>query len=180
MQATFVQDLINSYKLLLDDKFLVVQSENATEDDLKSFHSSAYVDFLKKMNEKNIDQIDEEYELSEFGLSYDCPLLEKNYELIKCLAGSSLSAAKLLCANKCQVVINWFGGWHHAQRFHQSLFIIISLYVSYFRDSAEGFCYVNDIVIAIQKLSHTFQKVLYVDIDIHHGKICLRISEVNK
>lgn len=116
-----MQDLINSYKLLLDDKFLVVQSENATEDDLKSFHSSAYIEFLKKMNEQNIDYVDDyEDELSEFGLSYDCPLLEKNYNLIKCLAGGSLSAAKLLCANKCEIVINWFGGWHHGQRFHQN------------------------------------------------------------
>lgn len=38
------------------------------------------------------------------------------------------------------------------------------------RDAAEGFCYVNDIVIAIQHLSQTFRKVLYIDLDIHHGK----------
>lgn len=38
-----------------------------------------------------------------------------------------------------------------------------------FRDSAEGFCYVNDVVIAIQQLSKTFKKVLYIDLDIHHG-----------
>lgn len=37
------------------------------------------------------------------------------------------------------------------------------------RDSAEGFCYINDIVIAIQLLSQVFRKVLYVDLDIHHG-----------
>ena len=34
-----------------------------------------------------------------------------------------------------QVAINWGGGWHHAQR-----------------DEAAGFCYVNDIVLAIQQL----------------------------
>lgn len=117
MQAGVIQDLTNSYKLLLDDKFLVVQSEDATDDELKSFHSTAYVDFLKKMNDVDVEDTDEfEEELLEFGLAYDCPLLERNYDLIKCLAGGSISASKLLIANKCQVAINWFGGWHHAQR----------------------------------------------------------------
>lgn len=112
-----VQDLINSYKLLVDDKFLVVQSKDATEDELKSFHSSDYIDFLKRVNDEDIENIDDfEDELLEFGLSYDCPLLERNYELAKSLAGGSISAAKLLCSNKYQIAINWFGGWHHGQR----------------------------------------------------------------
>lgn len=38
-----------------------------------------------------------------------------------------------------------------------------------FRDEAEGFCYVNDIAIAIQRLRSQFQRVLYIDLDIHHG-----------
>ncbi len=50
------------------------------------------------------------------------------------------------------VAINWCGGWHHAQR-----------------DSAEGFCYVNDIVLCIHELRRTFNRVLYVDLDVHHG-----------
>ena len=35
--------------------------------------------------------------------------------------------------------------------------------------SASGFCYVNDIVIAILELLKYHQRVLYIDIDIHHG-----------
>lgn len=56
---------------------------------------------------------------------------------------------------------------------------IDNLWCSFFtfsRDSAEGFCYVNDIVIAIQLLSQMFKKVLYVDFDIHHGKTGVFIS----
>lgn len=34
---------------------------------------------------------------------------------------------------------------------------------------ASGFCYVNDIVIAILELLKYHPRVLYVDIDIHHG-----------
>ena len=38
-----------------------------------------------------------------------------------------------------------------------------------FRSSASGFCYCNDIVVAILKLMSTFKLVLYVDLDLHHG-----------
>lgn len=34
---------------------------------------------------------------------------------------------------------------------------------------ASGFCYINDIVLAVLELLKTFQRVLYVDIDVHHG-----------
>lgn len=34
---------------------------------------------------------------------------------------------------------------------------------------ASGFCYVNDIVMAILELLKVYARVLYVDIDIHHG-----------
>ena len=41
--------------------------------------------------------------------------------------------------------------------------IIIILFV------IAGFCYVNDIVLAILELLKYHQRVLYIDIDIHHG-----------
>ncbi len=36
-------------------------------------------------------------------------------------------------------------------------------------DQASGFCYVNDIVLAILELLKYHARVLYIDIDIHHG-----------
>lgn len=50
------------------------------------------------------------------------------------------------------IAINWSGGLHHAKKFE-----------------ASGFCYVNDIVIAILELLKCHPRVLYIDIDIHHG-----------
>lgn len=101
-----------------------MKSENASEDELKSFHSSAYIDFLKKCEDIDIDDAEEfENEMQEYGLSYDCPLLERNYSLVSTIAGGSVSAAQLLTANKCKIAINWFGGWHHAQRYF-SIFLI--------------------------------------------------------
>ena len=57
-----------------------------------------------------------------------------------------------LSPQSCDVAINWAGGLHHAKKFE-----------------ASGFCYVNDIVIAILELLKYHPRVLYVDIDIHHG-----------
>jgi len=50
------------------------------------------------------------------------------------------------------VAINWSGGLHHAKK-----------------AEASGFCYVNDIVLAILELLKYHPRVLYIDIDIHHG-----------
>ncbi|KAJ3000231.1 Histone deacetylase 8 [Globomyces sp. JEL0801] len=36
-------------------------------------------------------------------------------------------------------------------------------------DEAKGFCYVNDIVLALTLLREKFERILYLDIDIHHG-----------
>ena len=43
---------------------------------------------------------------------------------------------------------------------------------------ASGFCYANDIVLAILELLKHHRRVLYIDIDIHHGdgveEVCAR------
>lgn len=81
-------------------------------------------------------------------------------------------AARKLVAGTTDIAINWTGGLHHAKK-----------------AEASGFCYVNDIVLAILELLRyvrsafarrtdelTFirtrrvhARVLYIDIDIHHG-----------
>ena len=37
------------------------------------------------------------------------------------------------------------------------------------RDEASGFCYVNDAVLGILKLREKYDRVLYIDVDLHHG-----------
>ena len=50
-------------------------------------------------------------------------------------SGGSVAGASLLNENKAQVCLNWSGGMHHAKR-----------------AEASGFCYINDIVLAILEL----------------------------
>ncbi len=58
----------------------------------------------------------------------------------------------MLNNGKADICINWAGGLHHAKK-----------------AEAEGFCYVNDIVLGILELLKYNDRVLYVDIDVHHG-----------
>lgn len=37
------------------------------------------------------------------------------------------------------------------------------------KDMAAGFCIINDIVLGIMELQKTFDRVLYLDLDVHHG-----------
>ncbi|CAG4932780.1 unnamed protein product [Colias eurytheme] len=148
-RASMIHSLITAYKLT--EKMQIVNSVPATVEDLKLFHTERYLDHIKIL-----EVIDEDYmshtQDEEFGIGYDCPPVCEMYKLVSVIAGGSITAAKCLLLGIADVAINWCGGWHHAQR-----------------SGAEGFCYVNDIVLCIEKLKQKFQRVLYIDLDVHHG-----------
>ncbi|XP_046578893.1 histone deacetylase 8-like [Haliotis rubra] len=148
-RASMVHRLIEAYGLVKYMK--VIPPREATASELLQFHSPEYVQFLEKIS----DQEDEEkydQEAEQFGLTYDCPVHVGVYEYAVLVAGATVCAAELLVDGSCDIAMNWCGGWHHAKR-----------------DSASGFCYINDIVLGILKLRQRFDRVLYVDIDLHHG-----------
>ena len=91
-------------------------------------------------------------EREEFGLVDDCAPFPGVFEYACAVAGASLQGADLLARGSCSVAINWGGGRHHAKR-----------------DRADGFCFVNDVVLALLHLLRRFRRVLYFDIDVHHG-----------
>lgn len=68
------------------------------------------------------------------------------------MAGGSLTAARL--ALRHGIGFHVGGGFHHA-----------------FADHAEGFCYINDMAIAIERLraKDGLGRVLFVDVDVHQG-----------
>ena len=74
------------------------------------------------------------------------------YEFCQLSASGSIGGAARLNAGEADVVINWGGGLHHAKK-----------------SEASGFCYVNDCNLGILELLKCHQRVLYIDIDIHHG-----------
>uniref|UniRef100_A0A3P9LA67 Histone deacetylase n=1 Tax=Oryzias latipes TaxID=8090 RepID=A0A3P9LA67_ORYLA len=82
----------------------------------------------------------------------DCPVFDGLFEFCQLSAGGSVAGAVKLNKQQTDIAINWAGGLHHAKK-----------------SEASGFCYVNDIVLAILELLKYHQRVLYIDIDIHHG-----------
>ena len=74
------------------------------------------------------------------------------YDYSAIYAGASLDATRKLISGMSDIAINWSGGLHHAKKFEPS-----------------GFCYVNDIVLSIINLLRVHPRVMYTDIDLHHG-----------
>ncbi|KAJ7778800.1 histone deacetylase, partial [Mycena maculata] len=122
----------------------------ATQAELEAYHDHDYIDFLSRVTPQN--QSEMRQMIDQFNCGEDCPIFSDLYDFCRMYAGGSLAGARKLCAGTTDIAINWSGGLHHAKR-----------------GEASGFCYVNDIVLAILELLRYHPRVLYIDIDIHHG-----------
>uniref|UniRef100_A0A0G4F891 Histone deacetylase n=1 Tax=Chromera velia CCMP2878 TaxID=1169474 RepID=A0A0G4F891_9ALVE len=149
MQLT--HELVKSFGL--HKELEVIQHHKANELEIERFHGSEYIAFLSNIT---LDQtkLDWQGAARRFGVGEqtDCPIFEGLFDFQASCAGGSIQAARLLAAGKTDIAINWSGGLHHARK-----------------SEASGFCYVNDIVLGILELLNHFQRVMYIDIDIHHG-----------
>lgn len=88
-----------------------------------------------------------------YGFGYgDNPVFPDMWEASLMYTGASLDAAQAIVDGETRAAMNISGGLHHAHR-----------------DRAAGFCVFNDCAVAIHKLRERFDRVLYVDIDVHHG-----------
>lgn len=84
--------------------------------------------------------------------SVDCPPVEGIVEHSLATASGTVMGAVLLNARRTNLAIHWGGGMHHTKC-----------------GECSGFCYVNDIVLGIVELLRAHERVLYVDLDAHHG-----------
>jgi acetoin utilization deacetylase AcuC-like enzyme len=125
-----------------------VKAVPATFDELARFHAPDYLRLLEDASrgEMSLDML-----MAGLG-SADCPVFAGLHELAALAAGGTLQGARMLDAGEADVVFNPIGGFHHAGTAH-----------------AEGFCYVNDVVLACLWLADRGKKVACVDLDVHHG-----------
>ena len=114
------------------------------------FHSDDYINFLKVISPDNMG--DYTRQLQRFNVGEDCPVFDGLYEFCMLYTSGSIGGAARLNDDGADIVINWAGGLHHAKK-----------------AEASGFCYINDCVLAILELLKKHERVLYIDIDIHHG-----------
>lgn len=134
----------------LDQKMEVLKPFPARVSDLCRFHADDYISFLRAITPET--QHEQMRALKRFNVGEDCPVFDGLYAFCQTYAGGSVGGAVRLNHGHSDIVVNWAGGLHHAKKCE-----------------ASGFCYVNDIVLAILELLKYHTRVLYIDIDIHHG-----------
>lgn len=131
-------------------KMEIYRPHKATQDEMTKFHSDDYIRFLRSIRPDNMSEYNKQ--MQRFNVGEDCPVFDGLYEFCQLSAGGSVAAAVKLNKQASEICINWGGGLHHAKK-----------------SEASGFCYVNDIVLGILELLKYHQRVLYIDIDVHHG-----------
>ncbi len=147
LRASKVRATLDSMGLLNGDSKILVPVKPAERKDLERFHTPEYIDALKSAGEGNFS-----IDFLSMGLgTSDCPVFKGLYENSLWAAGATLTAVEMLINDKAFAVFNPSGGLHHA-----------------FPSKASGFCYVNDIVLGIKKLTEQGRRVLFLDIDVHH------------
>jgi len=121
-----------------------------SEEQMTKFHADDYIHFLQHVTLDNHGDYGTEQQ--RYNLDVDCPVFDGMFKFCQMYTGGSVGGAYKLNRQTADICINWSGGLHHAKK-----------------SEASGFCYVNDIVLAILELLKYHQRVLYIDIDIHHG-----------
>jgi len=111
----------------------IFRPKRAAAGDMTPFHSDDYVDFLQQVSPDNMGAKVDAFE--RFGVNEDCPIFDGLWEYCQTYTGGSLGGASRLAAGSTDIVLNWAGGLHHAKK-----------------TEASGFCYINDIVLAILEL----------------------------
>ncbi len=121
-----------------------------TRDELEWFHTPAYLDMLAKVaHARDLTQA-----ALAMGLGTpDCPVFPGMYDFARLAGGGTLTAARRLLSGEARHAFNPSGGFHHAAS-----------------DAAAGFCYLNDVTIALMELARNGRRVAFVDLDVHHGE----------
>ena len=140
--------LMEAYGLTALEGIYLLEPRKATVGEALSFHDPGYLEVLR-LAESGMWAPN----LLEHGLGPgDNPVFPGVYEWAMSVAGASIAAAEELKNDRAKIVFNIAGGLHHA-----------------LPARASGFCHVNDVVLAINRLLEGFSRIAYVDIDAHHG-----------
>jgi len=151
-RMSMTHSLVLNYGLTKD--MSCYKSRFADPAEILQYHSEDYIAFMSKISPAMLAGVEPlpsdgaRFNFSEF----DCPVFHGIFDFVRLVSGASIDAAKQLAVGTADIAINWSGGLHHARK-----------------AEASGFCYVNDIVLAILELLKVHARVVYIDVDVHHG-----------
>ncbi len=135
-----------SEQLGLIDKVNHLNATIASREILEMYHPPEFIDAVIQAGESNTPNY-------RYGLgTMDNPIFPGIYDAAARYVGATIDAAKEIEKGASNAFVI-SGGLHHAQRMQ-----------------ASGFCIFNDVVLAIMHIQKNIPcKVLYIDIDAHHG-----------
>ncbi len=142
-------DLLGDYGVL-DDALRVAAPEPATRAELARVHTPEYLDLVAEASRNP-----QAWVIPRAGLGTgDDPVFAGMYEASAHVAGSTLTAVRLVTSGGASRAMSIAGGLHHAHA-----------------DHASGFCVFNDLAVGIAAAldEDPALRVAYVDIDAHHG-----------
>ena len=122
----------------------LMQPRAASYEELISFHTPAYIEFVRERSANGQGFLD----------AGDTPAFRGIYEAAAYVVGATLNAVAAIMDGGCRRAFVPIAGLHHAGR-----------------DHAAGFCVFNDCGVAIELLRRNrgLTRIAYVDIDAHHG-----------
>ncbi|MGH3626031.1 MAG: acetoin utilization protein AcuC [Sciscionella sp.] len=118
----------------------------AADSELERFHRASYLRAVRLAPELGEDL--------PHGLgTEDNPIFTDMHAATALVVGGSLRAAREIASGRVRRAVNVSGGLHHAMPGH-----------------ASGFCVYNDCAVTISwLLDHGFDRIAYLDADVHHG-----------
>jgi acetoin utilization protein AcuC len=148
IRAKKVHKIVGSMGLLSGLGRSQVSPKPAEQAVLKKFHSARYLHALKETARGKFNP-----EALSMGIgSADCPVFRDMYDYSAMACGATLTGANMILSDSADIAFNPSGGLHHAGP-----------------ERASGFCYMNDMVLACMVLAEAAKRVLYLDVDVHHG-----------
>ncbi|MFQ5980124.1 MAG: acetoin utilization protein AcuC [Candidatus Heimdallarchaeota archaeon] len=130
----------------LSEQMRMFKPRQATHDELVTFHDPRYV--------KAVESVSATLEEAQvYGLgTMECPVFPELHTSASTIVGGILDATKRVVAEETALEFPILAGMHHAHAAR-----------------ADGFCYYNDIVIALKyALDHGVKRILFLDTDVHH------------
>lgn len=144
LRLRLTMELIEGFGLL--DHLRVVAPEVATDDVLRLVHEQDYIDRVRAEDDGGPP--------FPWGIGgHDNPVFSRMHEASSLVVGGTVAATRAVWRGEAPRAVSPAGGLHHAMP-----------------RSASGFCVYNDVAVGIAAaLAEGAERVLYVDIDAHHG-----------
>ena len=144
IRVKLTYELIRSKGILQHESVEVIKPRLASREEILLFHEDNYVRLVEQYSNRGSGLLD-------MG---DTPAFKGCYEATSFVVGASIVASDEIMSGRLSHAFNPSGGLHHAHP-----------------ERASGFCIFNDpaVVIAHLKSRYKVKRIVYLDIDAHHG-----------